>query len=106
MQIPLQITIRGMAHSDALDARIREKAAGLERFNPRITSCRVTIAEVGKHQQQGRPFEVKIAIRVPGHAEIVVSRQDDADVYVALRDAFDSVTREIADLEREKRPGA
>ena len=31
MQVPLQITVRDMAHSEALDKRIRGKAAGPER---------------------------------------------------------------------------
>ena len=103
MQIPLQITIRDMAHSEALDALIREKVAGLERFHPRITSCRVTVTKSRKHQQQGHQFEVGIDIRVPGRAEIVANRQHDEDVYVAFRDAFASLTRQLQDVVREKR---
>ncbi len=38
MQVPLQITVRDMPRSDALEARIWEKAAELERFHSRITS--------------------------------------------------------------------
>ena len=103
MQIPLQITVRDMARSEALDTRIREKVAGLERFHPRITSCRVTIGESRKHRHQGRHFEVRVDVRVPGHAEIVSNRHHHEDVYVALRDAFDSTTRRLEDVIREKR---
>jgi len=103
MQIPLQITVRDMPHSAALDVRIRKKVADLEHFHPRITSCRVTVSESRKHQQQGRQFEVRIDVRVPGRAEIVVNRQHDEDVYVALREAFGSVTRQLEDAVREKR---
>ena len=103
MQIPLQITVRDMAHSDALEDRIRERVAGLERFHPRMTSCRVVVAEARKYHQQGRQFEVRIDVRVPGHAEIVATRQHDEDVYVALRDAFDSVKRQLEEVVREKR---
>ena len=97
MQTPLQITIRGIPPSDALDLRIREKAGKLEEFHPRITSCRVTIEEINKHQQQGREFQVGIDVRVPGK-EIVVNRAHDEDVYVALRDAFDAAKRQIDEL--------
>ena len=38
LQVPLQITFRDMPRSDALDAHIRQKAAKLEAFHPRITS--------------------------------------------------------------------
>jgi ribosomal subunit interface protein len=101
MQNPLQITIRGMAHSDALELRIREKAAKLDEFHPRITSCRVTVEEAQKHQQQGREFQVAIDVRVPGK-EIVVNRAHAEDAYVALRDAFDAAKRQIDELPRSK----
>jgi ribosomal subunit interface protein len=94
MQVPLQITMRDIAHSDALDAHIRDKAAKLEEFHPRITSCRVAVEHLGQHHQQGREFRVRIDVRVPGK-EIVVNRDHHEDVYVALRDAFDSVKRQL-----------
>ncbi|MEW5943762.1 MAG: HPF/RaiA family ribosome-associated protein, partial [Pseudomonadota bacterium] len=40
MQVPLQITIRDIPPSDALEAHIREKVGKLEQFYPRITGCR------------------------------------------------------------------
>lgn len=102
MQVPLQITIRDVPHSDALEAHIREKAAKLESFHPRITSCRVTIEELRKHHHQGREFRVRVDVRVPGR-EIVVDRDHHEDVYVALRDAFDSAKRQLEEVVREKR---
>jgi ribosomal subunit interface protein len=101
MQIPLQITVRGVPHSEALDSRIREKATKLEEFHPRITSCRVTVEEMKKHQQQGREFQVGIDVTVPGK-EVIVNRVRDEDVYVALRDAFDAAKRQIDELARPK----
>lgn len=102
MQIPLQITIRHMAHSPALDARIREDATRLEEFYQGIISFHVVVEEQGRHQQQGRWFNVRIAVGVPGH-EIIVNRDHDEDVYVALRDAFASVTRRLEDVARRQR---
>lgn len=102
MQVPLQITVRDMPHSDALDARIREKAAKLGEFHPNITSCRVTVEELRKHHHQGRHFRVSIDVRVPSR-EIVANRDHDEDVYVALRDAFDAVKRQLEEEIRLKR---
>lgn len=102
MQTPLQITIRDMPHSEALEAHIREKAAKLEEFHPRITSCRVTVEELGKHPHQGRHFRVRIDARVPGR-EVIANRDHDEDVYVALRDAFDAVKRQLEEVVREMR---
>ena len=94
MQLPLQITIRDFPQSEALEARIREKAAKLEEFHPRITRCRVTVEEMRKHHQQGRHFQVSLDVRVPGR-EIAVNNARDEDVYVALRDAFDAAKRQL-----------
>ena len=102
MQIPLQITIRDVAQSEALEAQIREKAAKLESFHARITSCRVTVEELHKHHHQGREFRVRVDLRVPGN-EIIVDRNHDEDVYVALRDAFDAAKRQLEDVVSEQR---
>jgi len=103
MQIPLQITVHDMPRSDALIARIQDKVAELERFHSRITSCRVTLSESRKHHRQGRQFEVQIDVRVPGHGEIVSNRHRDEDIYVALREALASTTRQLEEFAREAR---
>jgi ribosomal subunit interface protein len=103
LQVPLQITIRDVPRSEALEAHIRQKAAKLEEFYARITSCRVTVEELRKHHHQGRQFRVRIDVRVPGHRELVVDRDHDEDVYVALRDAFDAMARQLEDVTREQR---
>lgn len=102
MQVPLQITMQGMDHSDALETDIRNRAEKLERFHPKMMSCRVTVEQVRKHHQQGRHFTVRIAARVPGE-EIAITRDHDEDIYVALRDAFDSARRRLEEAIREKR---
>lgn len=99
MQVPLVVTYRNISKSDALDARVREKAAKLEEFHPHLTSCRVVIEERHRHQRQGREFSVSIDARVPGH-EVFVNRADDEDVYVAVRDAFDAAVRKLEELAR------
>ena len=92
MQTPLQVTFRGMAPSDALEARIREKAGKLDSFHTGITRCRVVVEKRDRHKHQGAQFRVNLDLRIPGH-EIVVDRDHDEDVYVALRDAFDAGAR-------------
>ena len=101
MQVPLQITVRHMSRSDALEARVREQAAKLEGFHPNLVSCRVTVEELARHQSQGRQFQVRIDAHVPGR-DIAASR-DHEDVYVGLRDAFEAVTRQLEDDARVKR---
>ena len=102
MQTSLQITVRDMSRSEALEQRIREKAEKLEQFHPRITSCRVLVEAAGRHHHQGCQFNVRLDIRVPGR-EIVATRDHDEDVYVALRDAFDAAGRQLEEVAREMR---
>ena len=49
MQIPLQITVRDMEHSEALEARIRSKAQKLEEFFAHIVSCHVVVEMPHRH---------------------------------------------------------
>jgi len=100
MKTPLQITFRDIPHSDALDAHIRDKAHKLEQIFADIVSCRVVVEQPARHQQQGKPFNVRIDLGVPG-SEIVVDRQQNEDVYAALRDAFDAAKRQLEDYARQ-----
>ena len=102
MQIPVQITVRDMAHSEALDEHISAKAAKLEQYFSPITSCRVVIEAPHKHSHQGRQYVVRLDITVPGQ-EIVVNHEHDEDVFVALRDAFDAAKRRLEDYARIRR---
>lgn len=102
MKIPLQITVQGIERTVALEADIRERVAKLERFHPGIMSCRVAVEETRKHHQQGRHFTVRIDARATGK-EIVVNRDHDEDLQVALRDAFDSARRQLEEALRETR---
>lgn len=102
MKTPLQITIRGIEHSDALETHIRDKANKLDEFFDRIMSCRVVVEVPHKHHHQGKQFTVRIDIGVPG-SEIVVNRDHAEDVYVALRDAFDAAKRQLEDYARKIR---
>lgn len=102
MKLPLQITLRDISHSDAVEQAIRDKAEKLDQFYPQIMSCRVTVKMPGKHKHSGRQFAVRIDITVPGN-EIVVNRERDEDVYVSLRDAFDAARRQLEDYNRKQR---
>ena len=107
MQIPLQITFRDMEPSDAVEAKIREKAEKLDRFHDHIMSCRVVVEMPHQHHNQGKLFHVTVDITVPG-SEIVANHASDQnhaheDPYVAIRDAFDAAKRQLEDYVRRRR---
>jgi len=99
MQIPLQITFRGMEPSTAVEARIREKATKLERFQGRITGCKVVVDLPHRQHKHGTLYAVRVELAIPGR-EILASKgigenHAHEDVYVAVRDAFDAVIRQL-----------
>lgn len=102
MELPLQVTLRDIAASEAVEGYIRERAAKLDDLYPRIVSCRVVVEAPVRHHRKGGPFTVRIDITVPGD-EIVVDRKADEDLYVAIRDAFDAARRRLEDHARRQR---
>jgi ribosomal subunit interface protein len=94
------IRFNGMEPSGALASAAREKAAKLDLFCPVITACHVVIELAHKHRRQGRPFAVRLDVTLPGH-RLAVSRVEHEDVYVALRDAFDHMRRQLEDTMRK-----
>lgn len=95
MQRPLQITLRDIPRSAAVESIIRDKTKKLELHYPRIQGCKVVVGMPGKRKHQGKEFNVRIDLTVPG-SEIVITRDRHEDVYVALRDAFDAAKRRLA----------
>ena len=102
MQIPLQISLHGIEQSDALHNAIRERAEKLERYSTHIVSCRVVLELTGRHRRKGKEFNVRIDLKIPG-GELVVNREADEDLQVALREAFDAARRQLEDLTRVQR---
>jgi ribosome-associated translation inhibitor RaiA len=94
MQIPLQINFDGMEPSPAVEARIREKAAKLERFYDRIVGCRVRCR--GAPPSPASRQALQCAHRNQRSGEAPPSRAHRTgnhaheDVYVAMRDAFNA----------------
>jgi cold shock CspA family protein/ribosome-associated translation inhibitor RaiA len=106
MQTPLQITAHDLTLADAVETDIREKAAKLERYYPRLISCHVVVGAPVRSahaslSQTGR-YHVSIDLTVPG-AELVVTRQENEELQVAMRDAFNAAQRRVRDYARRQR---
>ena len=98
MKLPLEITFRNVVRTEAIEERIRSKAAKLDRLYDRITGCRVVVEANHNHHQKGNPYHVRIELSVPGD-EIVVSHEkpkpEHTDLGVALRDSFNAAQRQL-----------
>jgi ribosomal subunit interface protein len=107
MQVPVQVSFRNMAPSAAVEERIRERAAKLERYHHRITACRVVVETPHRHQHQGRGYRIRVDLAVP-EGEILADSGRGADpahedIYVAIRSAFDAARRSLEDFVRRQR---
>lgn len=130
MKIPLKISFRNMTSSASVENQVREKAEKLGSFCDRITSCRVIVGAPHRHHHKGKAFQIRIDLSVPGKeivinhasgqltavklAEVSASENDlvesheaskhgaHADVYVAIRDAFNAAGRKLQDYVRRQ----
>jgi ribosomal subunit interface protein len=107
MQIPLEVTFRNMRHSDAIEEAVRKRAEKLDRYHPRIMACRVMVEASHHRSTKGAVYHVRVDVTVPG-GEFVAHREPPLqnfheDVYIAIRDAFDRVRRELEDHARAQR---
>lgn len=103
MDTPLEITFKGLDKSAAIEAKIAEKAAKLEKHFDRMTHCRVVVAAPNKHSHKGKTYEIKIDIGIPGAKPLIVTHdsavgQAAEDLQIALRDAFDAARRRLDDI--------
>ena len=107
MDVPLEIAFHNVARSDAIEQRIRERVARMQRYFGHVNSCRV-VFEV-PHRSTANPlgYHVRIETRVPDR-ELVVSRDPgqrgaNFDPHLAVRDAFDAMDRQLEAYGRKLR---
>ncbi len=102
MQKKLQIVFRGIDQSDAIEEAVHKKVEKLERQHDRITSCRVALDAPHKHHHKGKLFQVTVNVTTP-EGDVSVSC-DEEDLYVALRDAFNAIGRQLSAVhDKQKR---
>jgi len=100
--LAVQITVRDIPNSTSLESHIREKAQKLAQYYHRIIHCRVVVEMPQKHKNQGKLFNVRIDVSVPGK-ELVVNRNQNEDPYIALRDALHAMQRKLEAYARKQR---
>ena len=106
MQSPMTVTFLGIAHSDALEAEIRKRAAKLDACCRDIVSCHVVLDLPHRHRGKGNPFSLRIALQARGE-EVAVTRDGSREeLRVVIRDAFDVVERRLLHHDERQRHAA
>ena len=107
MQTPVDIAFRHCEPSEEIRSEIAAQVQRLEKFSPRITSCRVVVTGPQTGHRRGG-FEVELRIAMPEHKEVVVDKShadapEREHALVAIREAFDAALRQIENVMREFR---
>src|SRR5437879_4880145 len=93
MQIPLQISFENAEPSETVRTAIGHEVERLEKYQHRITGCRVAVVAPSTKHRHGAVYRINIWVTIPPHENIVVSHQPSDDrghvhVEVAIKDAF------------------
>src|SRR5438552_5620981 len=108
MQLPVEVSYRGVEKSDQLEELIRSKAARLDRFCYHISRCDVVIEQPNHAQHSGNPFRVRIDVTVPpGHELVADEKQTEHEMHEPLskviNDAFKTMERQLKTLVEKQR---
>lgn len=92
--------------SDFVYNAIVDRIEKLEKFYDRIIRCEVFVRAPHKHSKT-RIYHIQIRLTLPGK-EIIVNREREKDlahqdIYVAIRDAFNALTRQLESYVRHRR---
>jgi ribosome-associated translation inhibitor RaiA len=101
MQHPVEIALRGIPPSSALESYIGEEAHKLESVCEDIRSCRVLAEALQGEKPRGAQVAVRLVVTLPG-TEVVVNREHGDDVYMAVRAAFAAAGLQLKDHMRRR----
>ncbi|MFO7655106.1 MAG: HPF/RaiA family ribosome-associated protein [Candidatus Krumholzibacteriia bacterium] len=100
MQVPLELSFRGIENTGDVETLVRDKVEKLEEITDRLISCRVAVERTQESQRSGNPYGIRIEIRVPGSSEIIVRESVDADdsrepLATLVRAGFNTARRQL-----------
>ncbi len=100
MEVPPEITFRGLEKTDEVENLILARAVKLDELHPHIISCRVAVEKDQEHQRSGSPFRVRVVVRIPPGRELVSRRETsqgaiDDRLPAVVTEAFEAVERQL-----------
>lgn len=107
MQIPPEISFRGVPTTDRLKGRVQDEVDKLERYFDGIIRCRVAVELPHRRHEDGNLYHVGIRVTVPGR-ELVVSHdpgrnEAHEELEVTLTHAFQAMARQLEEYSRQIR---
>jgi len=107
MTIPMELTYKRLEPSDFIEQKVQHRLKQLESICTDINRVHIVLSSPHHRMHQGNHYEVHIELYVPG-TELVVTRNTGTseaheDFYVALRDAFDAMERQLKRWKEKRR---
>lgn len=99
----LQIYSLDSPSSEAVDAKIRDRAGQLSRICADVRKCDVWVHSPHGHHRKGNVYGIRIRLTVPGEEIDIDHQPEEEDVIVAIRESFDAAQRKLEDYERRRR---
>ena len=108
MQLPVNITYRGVEKSEKIYDLVMAYAARLDKFCDHINRCDVAIEQTNHTHHKGNPFRCRIDVTVrPRHELVSDEKQNDNGSHEPLNkvihDAFKTMERQLRHLVEKQR---
>ncbi|SHO64641.1 Ribosome-associated translation inhibitor RaiA [Pseudoxanthobacter soli DSM 19599] len=108
MDVPLKLTFRNLESSESVETRVRERAARLDRFHPRIIALRVSIEVPHRSPGSGKTaLAITVEAEVPGRTLVAKASEDmretRGDRLALIGRAFDAIQRRLEEDWKMKR---
>jgi putative sigma-54 modulation protein len=103
MNVPVEVNFHGIQKSDAIEQRVLDKVAKLEKLGRRMTSCRVVLEATQRNALKPKVYCIKIEIGIPRQRPVVVRHERvgshaSEELSLALREAFEAAMRKMDGL--------
>ncbi len=108
MQLPVEITYRGVEKSAEIETMVLEMAGRLDKFCDHINRCDVAIEQPNHAHKKGNPYRVRIDVTVAGGHELVADESQNGDeahkpLTKVVHDAFKTMERQLRHLVEKQR---
>ena len=96
------VVFRDIDTSPALNNTIHKRLDKLHRFSDRIINSRVVLDVPHRHKHKGKLYRAFIGLDLAG--EPISIRSENSSVHLAVRDAFETVERQLKKAAEKRRP--
>jgi len=102
--IPYQISFLDFSESDAVKFAIQKRIERLEHFFDQVITCQVVVSCPHRKRSSDRLCQTQIRLFTKGESAIVnrdpQKNESHRNIYIAIRDSFDSLERILKDQTR------